>query len=147
MRIVLLMAGVGERLGPFTRNSHKSLVPLSGKPLIAHLIERFIENGQRRFVAIVGHQREEILDFLAAEYGAEIELTTVDNPKYDQANNIYSMWCARDVLAGETFILCNGDSVLSGSIISSLLSEPEASSIAVDDLRKAEIIESPRGIV
>ena len=84
MRIVLLMAGVGERLAPFTLDNHKSLVLLSGKPLLAHLMERFIENGQRRFVAIVGHQREKVVEFIEAAYGEKIELTTVDNPKYDR---------------------------------------------------------------
>ena len=42
MKVDLLAAGIGSRLGDITQNKSKALIELNGKPLLVHLIERFI---------------------------------------------------------------------------------------------------------
>ncbi len=45
MKALLLAAGLGTRLRPMTANLPKCLVPIHGKPLLAHWLEILIQNG------------------------------------------------------------------------------------------------------
>jgi glucose-1-phosphate cytidylyltransferase len=55
---VLLCGGKGERLRPFTDKMPKPLLPLNGKPLLAHLMHWLAAAGVRRFVVCVGYKAE-----------------------------------------------------------------------------------------
>lgn len=60
--MVIMAGGQGTRLRPFTENCPKPLLPVAGKPLLEHIIERAKGEGFRRFVLAVnylGHMIEE----------------------------------------------------------------------------------------
>ena len=42
MKVVLLAAGTGNRLGPLTENLPKSMVPLNGKPIIDYVLDTLL---------------------------------------------------------------------------------------------------------
>lgn len=51
---VILAAGRGTRLGPLTNERPKSMLPILGKPIVAHVLGDMSEAGVRRFVLVVG---------------------------------------------------------------------------------------------
>ena len=51
---VILAAGRGTRLGPLTNERPKSMLPILGKPIVAHVLGDMAEAGVRRFVLVVG---------------------------------------------------------------------------------------------
>jgi dTDP-glucose pyrophosphorylase len=60
--IVIMAGGVGSRLRPYTENCPKPMLPVAGKPMLEHIIERARAQGFRRFVLAVhylGHLIEE----------------------------------------------------------------------------------------
>ena len=60
--MVVMAGGQGTRLRPHTENVPKPLLPVSGKPMMEHIIERARTEGFRRFVVTVhylGHMIEE----------------------------------------------------------------------------------------
>ena len=61
---VILAAGEGTRLWPFTVNKPKSMLFIAGKPIIQYVIEALTANGIRDIIIIVGYKNEYILDFI-----------------------------------------------------------------------------------
>lgn len=60
--MVIMAGGLGTRLRPYTENCPKPLLPVSGKPMLEHIIERAKSDGFRNFVVAIhyiGHMIEE----------------------------------------------------------------------------------------
>lgn len=60
--MIIMAGGMGTRLRPYTENCPKPLLPVNGKPMLEHIIERAKAEGFRRFVISVhylGHMIEE----------------------------------------------------------------------------------------
>ena len=77
MYAFILAAGLGTRLRPLTDTMPKALVPVNGKPLLQHQIERLKEAGFTRIVVNVHHFADQIIDFLAANqnFGIDIRIS------------------------------------------------------------------------
>ncbi|MBK6637176.1 MAG: nucleotidyltransferase family protein [Rhodocyclaceae bacterium] len=61
-QMIIMAGGKGTRLRPHTENCPKPLLPIGGKPMLEHIIERAKSNGFHRFVLSVhylGHMIEE----------------------------------------------------------------------------------------
>ncbi|GGT05999.1 sugar phosphate nucleotidyltransferase [Streptomyces kurssanovii] len=119
---LVLAAGAGRRLRPYTDTLPKALVPVDGETTVLDLtLGNFAEIGLTEAAIVVGYRKEAVYDrkaALEAKYG--VKLTLVDNDKAEEWNNAYSLWCARDVLA-EGVILANGDTVHPVSVEKTLL--------------------------
>jgi dTDP-glucose pyrophosphorylase len=72
---VILAAGKGTRLLPFSESYPKPILPILGKPLIQHQVERLREVGVRRVIVVIGHLGFEIVRALGDghELGVQIE--------------------------------------------------------------------------
>lgn len=66
MTALLLCAGLGTRLRPLTDTMPKALVPLAGKPLLAHQLERLRQAGCTRVIVNVHHFADQVIDYLRA---------------------------------------------------------------------------------
>lgn len=73
MKVIIPVAGFGSRLRPHTYTIPKALLPVGGKPIIAHIMDQVIGWGGTRFTFIVGHLREDIERFLKANYHFPLE--------------------------------------------------------------------------
>ena len=73
---VLVAGGKGSRLGAVTRTLPKALVPVSGLPVIQHIIDSCVAAGVRKFRVSIGHLADAIEDFLGdgSAFGAEVTL-------------------------------------------------------------------------
>lgn len=71
---VILSGGRGERLMPLTARINKGMVKVTGKPFLEHLIELFKANGIKRFLILVGHAQESIVDYFGngKKWGVDI---------------------------------------------------------------------------
>ena len=65
MNAMLFAAGMGKRLKPLTDTMPKALVPVAGKPLVDHVLERLQQAGAERVVINVHHFAEQIVAHLA----------------------------------------------------------------------------------
>ncbi|MET7550742.1 phosphocholine cytidylyltransferase family protein [Streptomyces sp. NBC_01724] len=119
---LVLAAGAGRRLRPYTDTLPKALVPVDGEKTVLDLtLANFAEIGLTEVAIVVGYRKEAVYErkaALEAKYG--LTLTLVDNDKAEEWNNAYSLWCARDVLA-RGVILANGDTVHPVSVEKTLL--------------------------
>ncbi|WP_327373133.1 phosphocholine cytidylyltransferase family protein [Streptomyces sp. NBC_01216] len=119
---LVLAAGAGRRLRPYTDTLPKALVPVDGDTAVLDLtLKNFAEVGLTEVAIVVGYRKEAVYDrkeALEARYG--VSITLIDNDKAEEWNNAYSLWCAREVLK-KGVILANGDTVHPVSVEKTLL--------------------------
>jgi choline kinase len=96
---VYLAAGEGRRLRPLTDDRPKAMIELGGVPLAERALRALRAAGMEAMVAVTGYRSEALRDLgdLVSEYRF--------NPRFADANNIYSLWCARDVVARGCYIV------------------------------------------
>ena len=78
---VLMAGGKGERLRPLTEKSPKPLLPVGGKAIIDHNIERLINYGVKHINVTVNYLGEQLEEHFAEPIG-DIKIKTVREPKY-----------------------------------------------------------------
>ncbi|MEU1072238.1 MULTISPECIES: phosphocholine cytidylyltransferase family protein [unclassified Streptomyces] len=119
---LVLAAGAGRRLRPYTDTLPKALVPVDGDTTVLDLtLANFAAVGLTEVAIVVGYRKEAVYarrEELEATYG--VTLTLIDNDKAEEWNNAYSLWCAREVLK-QGVILANGDTVHPVSVEKTLL--------------------------
>jgi NDP-sugar pyrophosphorylase family protein len=57
-RAVVLAAGRGTRMGEITARIPKPMLPVGGRPMLEHVLERLAAAGAREFLLVVGYRRE-----------------------------------------------------------------------------------------
>lgn len=72
---VILAAGKGTRIQPFSERYPKPILPILGKPLLQHQVECMRDIGMRRIVIVIGHLGFEIVRALGdgREFGVQID--------------------------------------------------------------------------
>ncbi len=94
---MVLAAGAGRRLQPWTETVPKTLVPVDGDRTILDVsLANFARVGLTDVVVVVGYKAEAVRERQAAleeQHGVRLEL--VFNDKAEEWNNAYSLWCAR----------------------------------------------------
>ncbi|MGW0968185.1 phosphocholine cytidylyltransferase family protein [Streptomyces sp. NPDC002516] len=124
---LVLAAGAGRRLRPYTDSLPKALVPVGpagqedSLTVLDLTLGNFAEIGLTEVGIIVGYRKEAVYDRKAAleeKYG--LRITLIDNDKAEEWNNAYSLWCGRDALK-DGVILANGDTVHPVSVERTLL--------------------------
>lgn len=78
---VLMAGGKGERLRPLTEKSPKPLLPVGGKAIIDHNIDRLISYGVQHISVTVNYLKEQIEDHFAKPHNG-VQVKTVREPKF-----------------------------------------------------------------
>ena len=78
--VVIMAGGKGTRLEPFTNVLPKPLVPINEKPVIEHIIERFIKNRFYNFFITLNY-KSKILKAYFQETKPKFKLSFIDEPK------------------------------------------------------------------
>ena len=95
-RAVFMAAGFGSRLVPITLNTPKPLVRVKGKRIIDSLLDAVTAVGIEEIYLVRGYLSEQF-DQLLLKYPS---IRFIENPAYNETNNISSAYCARHLLAG-----------------------------------------------
>ena len=134
---LVLAAGAGRRLRPYTDSLPKALVPVDGEVTILDIaLRNLAEVGLTDISVVVGYAAsavEERQVDLEKRYG--VSLALVHNGRAEEWNNAYSLWLARDHFAGGA-LLVNGDTVHPVSVEKTLIAQRGPGILlAVDDVK------------
>jgi HAD superfamily hydrolase (TIGR01457 family) len=127
---VILAAGVGSRLRPMTNNKPKCLVTTAGKPILQYQLDTYKEAGITDLVIIVGYEGQAIRDY--CKHNKDFNITIVENEIYEDTNNMYSLYLAKDYVLGKSFVLNNADLSVDSSLVRKMLADPREDLVAVD---------------
>jgi choline kinase len=119
---MVLAAGAGRRLRPYTDTLPKALVPVDGDTTIMDIsLRNLAAVGLTDVVVVVGYRAEAVEERKEAlERRHGVRLTLAYNDKAEEWNNAYSLWTAREYFA-EGVLLVNGDTVHPVSVEETLL--------------------------
>jgi histidinol-phosphate/aromatic aminotransferase/cobyric acid decarboxylase-like protein len=104
---VVLVAGLGRRLGRASRDLPKPLTEVGGQSILERGIRTLAGAGVREVVLVTGHLAEVVRDRVGSRL-AGVEVRYAHNPRYAETNNLYSLWCAREWLDRDV-LLAEGD--------------------------------------
>jgi choline kinase len=134
---MVLAAGAGRRLRPYTDTLPKALVPVDGETTIMDIsLRNLAAAGLKDVVVVVGYRAEAVEERKEAlERRHGVNLTLCYNDKAEEWNNAYSLWTAREFFS-EGVLLVNGDTVHPVSVEETLLGArgPELL-LAVDNVK------------
>lgn len=116
MQAVILAAGMGKRLGSYTKDNTKCMLPVNGVRLIDRLIPQLASLKLSRIIIVVGYKGENLKQYLAGKYEDKIKIEFIENPIYDKTNNIYSLSLAQDKLIEDDTILVESDLIFEDSL-------------------------------
>jgi choline kinase len=134
---MVLAAGAGRRLAPYTDTLPKTLVPVDGDRTILDIALGNLKAAGLDDIAVVtGYAADAVRERKAAlerRHGVTLEL--VFNDRAEIWNNAYSLWCGRELFA-EGVLLVNGDTVHPPSVEETLLASrgPDIL-LALDDVK------------
>ena len=124
MQAIILAAGMGKRLGEYTKNNTKCMVPVNGTTLIDRMLSQLSKLELTRAVIVIGYEGQKLKNYLKdKQNGLKIEY--VENPVYDKTNNIYSLALAKDKLQEDDTLLIESDLILDDEMFRLLLDNPQ----------------------
>jgi glucose-1-phosphate thymidylyltransferase len=109
MKALIPVAGAGTRLRPHTYTQPKSLIPVAGKPILAHIIDELLEANFKEFIFVIGYLGEKIQHFIKENY-QNIKATFVYQGEREGLG--HAIWTARKELkdCNDIFIVL-GDTI------------------------------------
>lgn len=120
---IILAAGQGTRLRPYTDHIPKCMVTVYGKPMIQWQMEVLKSAGVDQIIAVTGYREDKI---------PSKGITKVFNPVFADTNMVYSLFCAEDHIKGD-ILICYGDIVYSQGNVEKLINNQNDIVIAADE--------------
>jgi len=107
-RAMVFAAGLGARMRPLTLTVPKPMIKIAGKPMIDHMLDRFVEAGVRVAVVNVHHLADQIEAHLSARKDIQIIISDEREALLDQGGGIAK---ALPLLGPEPFFVANTDAL------------------------------------
>ncbi len=126
---VILAAGEGNRLRPFTEDMPKVMLPVGNKPIVEYLIESLRRCGIREIVLVVGYKKERIMEYFGDGKGWNVNIKYVFQDK--QIGTGHALLQAEKHVEEEEFLVLPGDNIIDSESLR-LLIESEGPSIMVE---------------
>ena len=124
MKVIILAAGSGNRLKPYTNDKPKCMVELLGKPILKYQVETLNALGLDDILVVGGYHIEKIKGF---------KFKIIKNEQYDCTNMVSSLFCAEDFInQNEDLIISYSDIIFEKEVLKNLLKSNAPIAISVD---------------
>lgn len=156
-KAVVLAAGRGTRMKSLTDDCPKPMLPLAGRPMLAHLMDRFSAAGIRQVCLVIGYRGEMIREYFATNPPSSIELHYVVQAEPNGTGSAALL--AKKFTARDPFLLTFGDIVVDPQVYTELMARNDGAemvlaltcvedpyrggAVYVEDGRVVKIIEKP----
>ncbi len=96
-KAIILAAGVGSRLRPYTDDCPKGMVEVNGKPILEHQFETLKQAGVNEIIVVCGYLKDKI----SSEC---VRLNKIENERWNTTNMVASLYCAKEWLIDDVII-------------------------------------------
>lgn len=118
MRAVILAAGEGTRLRPYTVSESKGMIPVANRPILTYILEALVSNGITDVTLVVGYRKERILSHFedGRRVGAKLSYVTQEK----QLGIAHALLQAKAQLT-EPFLVLAGDNLVDARSVKDIL--------------------------
>lgn len=135
MKAIILAAGYGRRMRPFTDIVHKTLIDVNGSTIIDRIMEALLQHSINDIVIVTGYMHDALTSYLSGKY-PQVNFTYVYNERFRETNNIYSMALAFEkIKIDKDIILIESDLVIEPAVLTRLIKSPYKNVALVDHFR------------
>lgn len=131
IQTIILCAGIGQRLQPYTNTTNKTLLKIQEKTIIEHLLTQINQTDILNIYLIVGHQKNKIKYQIGNKY-LNLHIHYITNPYYNQTGGAHSLQLTNHILKNHPSIIIDGDQYLHPTIIPQLLNTPDKNYTVLD---------------
>jgi len=128
MKAVILAAGEGKRLRPFTETMPKVMLPVANKPVLEYVFDSVKNCGIEEIIVVVGYKKEVIMEYFK-DY-KDIKISYVIQDK--QLGTAHALQQAKNKI-NDTFIVLSGDNIIDQNSISNLINDKSEYSILIKE--------------
>jgi len=126
MKAVILAAGEGKRLRPFTETMPKVMLPVGNKPILQHVFEAVKKSGINEVFVVVGYKKEVIMDYFKDYNKVKINYIIQDK----QLGTAHALLHAKNQI-NNSFIALAGDNIIDGESILKLIKDKSEYSLLI----------------
>jgi choline kinase len=123
-KAIILSAGQGSRLGHLVDDKPKCLIEFGGRTLLDRQLDTLAANGVAEAIVVTGFHDDLVRAAVARRSGG-INVRTIYNPFYKVADNLGSLFMAREELTGDCLVW-NGDTLVSDALMGKVLGNDRA---------------------
>lgn len=143
---VILAAGEGQRLRPFTLTKPKVMLSIADKPILGYIATALAESGIRKMVLVVGYQSNQVLDYMGSgeQFGTTITYVT----QHQRLGAAHALCQAKDLVADE-FLVLPGDKLIEADTVRKFITlKPHAVLVKrLDNPRRYGPVDIENGVV
>ena len=129
MKAVILAAGEGKRLRPFTETMPKVMLPVANKPILEHVFDALKNTGINDVILVVGYKKEVIMEHFK-EYN-DIKITYVIQDK--QLGTAHALLQAKKQIKDSSFVVIPGDNIIDQKSIIKLMNDKSKYSLLIKE--------------
>jgi UDP-N-acetylglucosamine diphosphorylase/glucosamine-1-phosphate N-acetyltransferase len=118
MKAVILAAGEGSRLKPFTVTRPKVMIPVGNKPILEYVVNALQESGIIDIIMVVGYKREKIMDYFADGHKWGVNIVYVE--QFQQLGTAHALRQVSHMI-NDRFLVINGDTIIDSSAIKEII--------------------------
>lgn len=126
MKAVILAAGEGKRLRPFTETMPKVMLPVANKPILEHVVDALKKSGITEIVIVVGYKKEVILEHFKNYKDINIDFAIQDK----QLGTAHALLQAKNKIK-DSFLVLAGDNIINKISISKIIENDSEYSILI----------------
>lgn len=124
MQAIILAAGMGKRLGEYTKDNTKCMVPVNEIRLIDRVLTQLSELKLNRVIIVVGYKGKNLIEYLGDKYVDKLNIEFIDNSIYYKTNNIYSLALTKEKLIEDDTLLIESDLIFEKGLFNLLVQNP-----------------------
>ena len=128
IKAVVLAAGEGKRLRPFTETMPKVMLPVANKPLLEYVIDATRKSGIEEIIVVVGYKKEVIMEYFKDYKNAKITYVIQDR----QLGTAHALLQAKKHIKDQ-FIVLAGDNIIDPESITKLIKDPSEYSLLIKE--------------
>jgi glucose-1-phosphate thymidylyltransferase len=117
VKAIILAAGEGTRLRPFTDSVPKGMIFLANKPILSYVVESLVSAGITEIVMVVGYQKERIMDYFGDGNHVGAHITYVFQER--QLGTGHALLQAAQLFGNQTYVV-PADNIVNEQMIKSI---------------------------
>ena len=127
-KAVILAAGEGKRLRPFTETMPKVMLPVANKPLLEYVFDATKKSGIDEIIVVVGYKKEVIMEHFKDYKNIKITYVTQDR----QLGTAHALLQAKKHIK-DSFIVLAGDNIIDPGSIAKLMKDQSEYSLLIKE--------------